>query len=101
MIPQYFYIESGQTELERNKPGAAERIPSDAGTVNGIFMWGQAVYFISQLLGIINISKGARVLDSGFKGCEFETHWRHCIVSLSKTLYPLLTNGSNREERKS
>ena len=25
------------------------------------------------------------------KGCLFETHWRHCVVTLSKTLYPLLS----------
>ena len=52
LIPQYFYIPSGQTEMEKNRPGSAERLPSDAGTTNGIFMWGQAVYFISQLLGM-------------------------------------------------
>ena len=43
LIPQYFYVQ----------PGEAERVPSDAGTTDGIFMWGQAVYFISQLLGNI------------------------------------------------
>ena len=31
-----------------------------------------------------------RMLDSGSNGHELETHWRHCVVSLSKTLYPLL-----------
>ena len=33
-----------------------------------------------------------RVLDSKSRGCRFEPHWRHhCVVSLSKTLYPLLS----------
>ena len=37
-----------------------------------------------------------RVLDSGLKGIGFEPHWRHCVVSLSKTLYPLLSTGSTQ-----
>ena len=32
-----------------------------------------------------------RMLDLGSKGGEFETHQRHCVVSLSKTLYSLLS----------
>ena len=31
---------------------------------------------------------------------EFETHQRHCAVSLSKPLYPLLRAGSAQEDRK-
>ena len=31
-----------------------------------------------------------RMLDSGSNGRELETHRRHCVVSLSRTLYPLL-----------
>ena len=38
----------------------------------------------------VSKSRGAqwlsgRVLDFGEKGREFETNWRHCVVSLSKT----------------
>ena len=29
-----------------------------------------------------------RVLDSRPKGRGFEPHWRHCVVSLSKNIYP-------------
>ena len=39
-----------------------------------------------------------RVLDLRLRGCRFEPHWRHCIVSLSKTLYPLLNTGSTQED---
>ena len=39
-------------------------------------------------------------LDSGLKGCEFEPHGRHCVVSWSKTLYPLLSTGSTQEPMK-
>ena len=30
------------------------------------------------------------------KGQLFKTHWRHCVVSLSKTFYPLLKTGSTQ-----
>ena len=32
------------------------------------------------------------------RGCRFEPHWRHCIVSLSKTSYPLHSTGSTQED---
>ena len=31
-----------------------------------------------------------RVLDSRLRGCEFEPHRRHCVVSLSKNINPSL-----------
>ena len=40
------------------------------------------------------------VSDLGLKGHECETHRRHCVVSLSKTLYHLLGTGSTQEDRK-
>ena len=33
-----------------------------------------------------------RVLDSRLR-CGLEPQWKHCIVSLNKTLYPLLSPG--------
>ena len=39
-----------------------------------------------------------RVLESRSRGFGFEPHWRHCVVSLSKTLYPLLSTGSTQED---
>ena len=30
--------------------------------------------------------------------CGFKLHRRHCFVSLSKTLYPLLSTGSTQED---
>ena len=33
-----------------------------------------------------------RALDLRSKGREFETHQRHCVMSLDKTLHPLLNN---------
>ena len=32
-----------------------------------------------------------RVLDLRLRCCWFEPHWRHFVVSLSKTLYPMLS----------
>ena len=40
-----------------------------------------------------------RVLGSIPSGCGFEPHWRHCVVSLSKTLYSLLSTCSTREDQ--
>ena len=31
-----------------------------------------------------------RVLDSRLRGCGFEPHWCHCVVSLSKNINPSL-----------
>ena len=44
------------------------------------------------------LSLSGRVLDSRLRGCGFEPHQRHCIVSLSKTHYPLLSTGSTKED---
>ena len=42
-----------------------------------------------------------RVLDVGSKGRELETHCQqsHCVVSLSKKLYPLLSTVSTQGDR--
>ena len=41
-----------------------------------------------------------RVLDWGSLGCYFETRLRrgHCVVSLNKTHYPLISDGSTQED---
>ena len=38
------------------------------------------------------------IYSQGSKGCEFEPHQRHCVVSLSKTYYSLLCTGSSQED---
>ena len=38
-------------------------------------------------------------MHKGSKGRLFETHKSHCVVSLDKTLDPLLRNGSTKEDR--
>ena len=42
-----------------------------------------------------------RVLNFGLQGHLIESHQRQCILSLSKTLYTLLSTGSTQEDRKS
>ena len=44
-------------------------------------------------------NEGLLVRDSPEALCCV-THQRHCVVSLSKTLYPLLSTGSNHEDGK-
>ena len=39
-----------------------------------------------------------RVLDSRLRGCGFEPHWHHCVVSLNKTHLSLLSTGSTQED---
>ena len=41
-----------------------------------------------------------RVFELGLKGCMFETHQSHCGVSLSKTLYLLLSTALIQKDRK-
>ena len=38
------------------------------------------------------------VLDLRSSGWKFKPHRRHCVVSLNKTLYPLLSSGSIHED---
>ena len=40
-----------------------------------------------------------RVLDLRPRGCSFEPQWHHCVVSLSKTLYPSLVLVQPRKTR--
>ena len=45
------------------------------------------------------VAQLGRVLDLRSRGCRFEPHCRHCVVSLKKTLYPLLSTGSTQEDQ--
>ena len=38
-----------------------------------------------------------RVLDSRLRGSRVEPHWRHCVMSLSKTHLSMLSKDSTRE----
>ena len=45
-------------------------------------------------------SISCKSVGHGIEGHEFEICWRHFFVSLSKTLYSLLSTGSTQEDRK-
>ena len=53
-------------------------------------------YYVEPSQHLLN----GRVLDLGSKGHKFKTHRMHCVVSLGKTLYLLLSTGSSQEKRK-
>ena len=53
--------------------------------------------FLSSAVGAQWLS--GRVLDSRLKGRGFEPHWRHCVVSLSKNIYPSLELVQPRKTR--
>ncbi|XP_076448759.1 LOW QUALITY PROTEIN: phosphorylase b kinase regulatory subunit beta-like [Babylonia areolata] len=50
LVPMCYYVPWDVVELERKKPGSQDKVPSPEGSTGGIFMWGQALYFIAQLL---------------------------------------------------
>ena len=50
-------------------------------------------------ISIYRQERGAQwqVIELRSRGCGFEPHWKHCGVSLCKTVYPLLSAGSTQE----
>ena len=51
VVPKYYYVPKEKLDAERRKPGSQIRLPSNDGTKDDLFLWGQAVLLISQLLG--------------------------------------------------
>ena len=52
VLPKYYYVPRESIELEKANPGSQDRDPSGEGMGRNLFLWGQSVYIISQLLGI-------------------------------------------------
>ena len=52
------------------------------------------------IMKCVVFSSVGRAVDSGLKGCWFKPYRQrsHCIMSLSKTLYLLLSAYSNQED---
>lgn len=50
LVPMCYYVPKEVLEFERCNPGSQEKVPSPEGSTGGVFMWGQALYFIAQLL---------------------------------------------------
>ena len=51
VVPKYYYIDKNNVEAERANPGSQPRFASSEGEDGSLFLWGQSVYIISQLLG--------------------------------------------------
>ena len=50
VIPKYYYVQKDDLERERANPGSQTRVSSSDNDEDNIFLWGQSVYLISQLL---------------------------------------------------
>jgi len=51
IIPKYFYVSRESVEAEKANPGSQDRLASNEDAEQGnVFLWGQSVYIISQLL---------------------------------------------------
>jgi len=51
IIPKYYYVNKENVEAEKANPGSQDRTASDEDAETGnIYLWGQSVYIISQLL---------------------------------------------------
>lgn len=50
LVPKYYYVAKEHMELERCSPGSQPKIASPEGTTDGVFLWGQSLYIIAQLL---------------------------------------------------
>ena len=52
IVPKYFYVPEESIDDERASPNSQDRFPSDEGYEGLLFLWGQSLYVISQLLGL-------------------------------------------------
>jgi len=51
IIPKYYYVTKENVEAEKASPGKQDRVASDEDAeMDNIYLWGQSVYIISQLL---------------------------------------------------
>jgi len=51
IIPKYYYVTRDNVDFEKGNPGSQDRLASDEDAETGnIYLWGQSVYVISQLL---------------------------------------------------
>lgn len=53
IIPKYYYVPADFVEAEQSKKGSQKRFPSNSGRDGKIFLWGQALYNLAKLLGML------------------------------------------------
>ena len=56
-------------------------------------------FYPSKLGSQFSLWLSGRVLESRSRGCMFEPQRRHCVMSLSKTHYPLLSTEKKNEKK--
>ena len=57
IIPKYYYVSRDGVDAEKANPGSEDRLASNEDAEQGnIFLWGQSVYIISQLLSVFSLS---------------------------------------------
>ncbi|GAB6026744.1 hypothetical protein CHUAL_013250 [Chamberlinius hualienensis] len=59
LVPKYYYVPKESIEAEIQEPGSQLKVPSKEGQSGCVFLWGQALYVISQLLvdGLLTINE--------------------------------------------
>jgi len=55
----YFYVPKKRIEYEQTEPGSQTRLSGSEGSAGSIFLWGQSMYIIAQLLtsALINVNE--------------------------------------------
>lgn len=59
LIPRYYYVPKHSVDAERSEPGRQIRLPCKEIQPGSLFLWGQSLYIISQLLvdGLVQINE--------------------------------------------
>ncbi|GAB1599348.1 phosphorylase b kinase regulatory subunit beta-like [Argonauta hians] len=50
LIPKYYYVPMENIENEIKNPGSTEKIPSPEGSSDGVYLWGQSILLIAEML---------------------------------------------------
>ncbi|XP_055949227.1 probable phosphorylase b kinase regulatory subunit beta isoform X2 [Argiope bruennichi] len=59
VVPKYFFVPTLCIDAERREPGSQKRIPSEEGDADNLFLMGQALYIMAELLvdGLLHINE--------------------------------------------
>lgn len=59
VLPEYFYVPRDAVSAEKESPGTQRRLPVPDRSSNTLFLWGQAIYILSQLLndGLLHVNE--------------------------------------------
>ena len=80
VVPKYYYVPRDHLQAERADPGSQRKVASGEGSGGNLFLWGQSVYIISQLLGGWE-GRGGREGGEGSRGNRFLSGQSIYIVS--------------------